>query len=332
MARITPFWLPVVAGLLLCPAAPLRSGGPASEPAAAPDLATQRVLPSYDDQGNLLLPGDYQRWVLAGSSLGLSYSEGAQGHEMFHHTLIEPTAYRHWSETGEFREGTMFVLLLHGIGEGVLPSRRGRFANEVHGVEMSVKDTPRSGGWAYYAFGGMDGLRDRAQAFPNSACSDCHAEHAQRDNVFLQFYPLLEKAAPAGTAAAMPAPDAAEVSAREAPAEPSPVRDETAQAAAPLALVGLDPVLLVDGREEMGKGEIVMTHEGYRYQFVSEPTRARFELEPERYSIQNETCPVAPGTPIDPGLFAVHDGKIYAFATEGCVATFEADPDTYVGG
>ena len=34
--------------------------------------------------------------------------------QMFNTTLIEPTAYKHFVDTGEFREGTMLVLLLQG--------------------------------------------------------------------------------------------------------------------------------------------------------------------------------------------------------------------------
>ncbi len=71
---------------------------------------------------------------LAGSSLGLSYAEGgAQGaHQMFNTTLIEPSAYRHFVETGEFREGTMFALILQGIGTNATPARQGQFATDVH--------------------------------------------------------------------------------------------------------------------------------------------------------------------------------------------------------
>ena len=70
-----------------------------------------------------MLPADYRQWVLAGSSLGLSYAEGGAqgvGMQMFNTTLIEPTAYRHFVETGEFRDGTMLVLLLQGIGTNAL--------------------------------------------------------------------------------------------------------------------------------------------------------------------------------------------------------------------
>ena len=89
-------------------------------------------------------------------------------------------------------------------------------------------------------------------------------------------------------------------------------------------------MLLVSGQEEMGKPEIIAVHKGRQYQFVSEPNRARFAGEPDRYSIQNDSCPVVIGVPIDPSFFAVHEGRIYGFATTDCVLQFKSHPSEYV--
>jgi hypothetical protein len=278
---------------------------------AQPGAEPEQVRPRYASDGALRLPDDYRRWVFVGASLGLSYSAGQPGMEMFHETLMEPTAYQHFADTGTFREGTMLALLLHGTGEGEMPARRGRFAAEVHGVELAVKDSShRAEGWAYYNFGGMSGLRPTAPAMPKESCYNCHVQHARRDNVFLQFYPLLAEAAGLTRAASAP---------------PAPRARETT-----LALRGLDPVLLVEGREEMGKPEIVSSHGPHRYQFVSEPNRVRFESDRAKFSIQNSTCLVVPGAPLDPSLFAVHDRRIYAFATSDCVDEFKRRPAEFV--
>jgi Cytochrome P460 len=176
---------------------------------------------------------------------------------------MEPTAYKHFVETRTFREGTMLALLLHGTGENVLPARRGRFASDVHGVEMAVKDSAhRPEGWAYYDFGGMTGIQKTAQAASKDSCYSCHVQHAKRDNVFLQFYGLLAEAANVKVGAAAHEPAA-------------------------LAIAGLDPVMRAMGREEMGKPEIVETHGAYRYQFVSEPNRARFAADPDRFEAES---------------------------------------------
>jgi hypothetical protein len=101
---------------------------------------------------------------------------------------------------------------------------------------------------------------------PKDTCYSCHLQHARRDNVFVQFYPMLL--------------DAAHVTLGAAAAETA--------APAALALQGLDPVLLADGREELGKPEIVATSGGYRYQFVSEPNRARFVADPARFAARRQ--------------------------------------------
>jgi YHS domain-containing protein len=301
---------------------------PPSQASAPAEATAQPAMPRYNGAGALQLPQDWRRWVFVGSSLGLSYAEGGPantGMEMFHETLMEPTAYEHFAKTGTFREGTMFALVLHGTGEGVLPARRGRFAAEIHGVEMAVKDSKhRSEGWAYYNFGGMNGIRNTAQAMPKESCYNCHIQHAKRDNVFLQFYPMLEDVAPRPVAAHENHTSAGAAPAGHAAAAQQP------QTIPPLAIGGLDPVLLVTGQEEKGKSEIVADHKGYRYQFVSEPHRATFASNPQQYAIQNDTCPVVAGAPIDPSLFAVHEGKIYALATPDCVQQFKARPTEYV--
>ncbi len=310
LLRVAP---PLLALLTLLVASTVLLGTAVSQ-----TTTTELRMPEYDEEGRLLLPEDWRRWVFIGASLGLSYSEGAGGTEMFHETLIEPSAYEHFARTGEFRDGTMLALLLHETGESALPQRRGRFAGDLGGFEMAVKDSRRLELWSYYGFAGRAGLRSEAAAIDAGACNACHTEHAAHDNVFLQFYPLLAEVAPSGTVFASNAGVATELVA-EAPAG---VPD--------LALDGLDPVLLVDGHAELGKAEIVTTYEGFTYRFVSEPTRARFEEDPERYGFQNDSCPVISGAPIDPSLFAVHGGKLYAFASVNCVRQFEAEPERYV--
>ncbi len=196
--RRSPHLLLLLAVLAAIFGALVLAGQEGPSPTAQPT-----VRPSYDAAGNLLLPTDWRQWVLAGTALDLSYNEeaGDADHHMFHHVLIEPTAYQHFAATGEFREGTMFVLTLHGATEGVLPQRHGSFAGEMHGLEMAVKDSSRvPEGWAYYGFGGMAGLTDRAQPDPKERCYACHVAHAAKDNVFLQFYPQLADVAPAPNA------------------------------------------------------------------------------------------------------------------------------------
>ncbi len=66
--------------LLLALAAPV--GLAVLSAAATTRPAAETRMPAYDEEGALLLPDDHRTWILAGASLGLSYTEGnAGGHE-----------------------------------------------------------------------------------------------------------------------------------------------------------------------------------------------------------------------------------------------------------
>ena len=158
---------------------------------------TSPAMPRYDANGALHLPDDYLRWTFVGASLGLSYNDEPPQRESFNHTLMEPTAYDHFVRTGEFREGTMLALLVRGTEADAMPARHGRFASDVLAVELAVKDKERvEVGWAYYDFrGGANALTTAQPQPPGNRCYACHIDHAARDNVFLQFYPLLADAA-----------------------------------------------------------------------------------------------------------------------------------------
>jgi YHS domain-containing protein len=98
-----------------------------------------------------------------------------------------------------------------------------------------------------------------------------------------------------------------------------------------VALKGLDPVLLVKGKEEKGSDKFSVTKGGFRYFFSTAENKAAFEKEPKVYQIQLDgTCPVVPGAEGDPELFVVHKERIYIFATPGCVDSFKANPGTFV--
>jgi hypothetical protein len=156
----------------------------------APEEGARQFTP--DDE--LVLPEGVERWVAVGSSLGLGYSaaEVQRGDESFHTVLLEPRAYDHYRGTGRFPDGTMLALVIRARAPRVAPARAGQVAGELIGIEMAVKDTARfAGGWGYFDFGRrLAGAT--ARPFPPARCAACHAVHGARDNVFLQFYPVLQ--------------------------------------------------------------------------------------------------------------------------------------------
>ncbi len=168
-----------------------------AEPGAKPSLDGMAV-PAYTVDGELIRPEGYRTWVFVGASLGLSYSEGAaerEGPGAFTNVYIQPEAYRYFMATGEFPEGTMLPMDVFGPGSRESINQAGYFEKDFLGMEVAVKDSERyPEGWAYLSFRDRaGGLRPSASAFPKDRCYDCHAEHAATDNVFTQFYPMLQR-------------------------------------------------------------------------------------------------------------------------------------------
>ena len=130
----------------------------------------------------------------------MSYGPAARaaeltGHVMFDNVFVQPQAYDAFLREGVWPEGTMFVLELRGAETQRPPNNRGYFQTDLHGVEVSVKDSSRfKGRWAYFDFGQQ--ARSAAPQ-PDSGCFACHARHAAVDMTFVQFYPALQRVKPA---------------------------------------------------------------------------------------------------------------------------------------
>ena len=153
--------------------------------------------PQYDASGKLVRPGDTDRWVFLGTGLNLNYVEGAQGDgDVFTTTYMEPSAYQAFVDTGVFPEGTMTALMGYRAGSGAPPAKAGKYLGERVLFEMSVKDSKKNPKdvWTYYGFRGDS---TAGEAHPTARCQACHAQNAQTDLVFTQFYPNLRKPASA---------------------------------------------------------------------------------------------------------------------------------------
>ena len=106
-----------------------------------------------------------------------------------------------------------------------------------------------------------------------------------------------------------------------------------AQPKAPeIAIEGLDPVLLVEGREVQGQNDVRTVHAGFEYLFASVESKARFEKDPKRYAVQLEGACARMGAPTsgNPDLYSVHDGRIYLFGSAECMRAFQATPQKYL--
>lgn len=165
--------------------------------------ATGRQLPAYTATGELVLPKNFHEWVFVGSPLTPNALNGGKANfPEFHNVYIEPGSYEIYKKTGVFPEGTMFVkelqLLLpadHPDGSTDEPSGRGYFPGPFNGADVTVKDTKKyeaSGGWGYYNFNHHEPKAATAKLRPVEECGYCHIASAKRDDVWTQFYPLLD--------------------------------------------------------------------------------------------------------------------------------------------
>jgi hypothetical protein len=163
----------------------------------APGLKSM-VKPKYSEGKELMLPEDYRTWVFVGASIGLSYSESTRTDAAatpgaFHHIYIQPEAYAHFKQTGQFPEKTMLVMEVHKADQKVSINKGGFFEGERVAVEVALKDREKfEEGWAYFDF--ANGRKKTSSAFPKASCFNCHKEHGADDNVFTQFYPVLREA------------------------------------------------------------------------------------------------------------------------------------------
>ncbi|WP_206107908.1 DJ-1/PfpI family protein [Paludisphaera rhizosphaerae] len=96
-----------------------------------------------------------------------------------------------------------------------------------------------------------------------------------------------------------------------------------------IVLKGLDPVSLLEGREQKGEERFASTKGPFRYLFADAEHKARFDKEPGRFAAQGDKCTVMPKVPANPDLFLVHEGKLFLFGSPRCVASFKADPAAY---
>jgi Cytochrome P460 len=176
-----------------------------------------RYLPEYNAAGDLLLPKGFHEWIYVGSPLTpialnggkacpeppSSSSGPCTGFPEYHNVYIEPGSYEIYKQTNTFPEGTIFIKELqltlpaqNPDGSRTEPSGRGYFPGPWNGADVTVKDTKRyaaSDGWGYYNFNHHEPKAPTAKVKERGECAYCHIGSAKKDDVWTQFYPLLDK-------------------------------------------------------------------------------------------------------------------------------------------
>jgi cytochrome c553 len=158
----------------------------------------------FNDQGELVRPTDYRSWVFVGTPVTPNdMNNGEAPFPDFHNVYIDPASYRHYVQTGKFRQGTVLVKELVSVGSKQATSGNGYFMGDFLGLETTIKSKDRypdePGNWAYYSFGHSYPLAAAAKPFDTNSCNSCHEGSAADDFVFTQYYPVLRAAKGAKT-------------------------------------------------------------------------------------------------------------------------------------
>jgi len=169
----------------------------ADDAAAAPKANLDIARVTAD--GKLQKPADLTNWVFLGASLGMGYNPGsfnASRPGQFQVVLMEPTAYRHFVETGTYAPGSMFLLSFYDSDTQKRSiNQNGYTQADLTNYEIHVVDAAKNAdGHVFYLFGAND--TEGRPLPPGNACARCHVQHGAFDGTFAQFYPTLRPRIP----------------------------------------------------------------------------------------------------------------------------------------
>jgi len=180
------------------------AGAPAATQAETHDDSAR-----YAEGNALILPADYREWMFLSSGLGMVYegeerpASDSPRPPRFQNVFVNRSAYNAFRETGEWPNGSVFVLEIRASASDDSINRSGRFQSNIVFLEAEVKDSRFEGGWAFYNYGRPESLPATAKPLVGDRvepCFTCHTEHAAVEMTFVQFYPtLLESAREKGT-------------------------------------------------------------------------------------------------------------------------------------
>ena len=169
--------------------------------------AEPHYVAQYTQSGEMILPPDsiWREWVYVGSPLTPNaLNDGKASFPEYHNVYIQPWAYEVYKRTNQFPDGTiMFKELQLTLGPAQNPdgsvteqSGRGYFPGAFNGADVTVKDTKRfaaTGGWGYFDFNHHEPKAPSAKVEPRDQCAFCHFAGAKKDEVWTQFYRILDK-------------------------------------------------------------------------------------------------------------------------------------------
>lgn len=152
--------------------------------------------PQFTNDGKLVRPEGYRRWVYVSSGYGMSYSQKASDSmQMFTNVFVIPASYDYYLAHGTWPDKTIFVLELYGSTSQGSINKHGQYQNEFMGLDVEVKDEKRfPDKWAYFGFDAGEKAAS-ANTPSRNECWQCHETNAAVEHSFVQFYPELLKVA-----------------------------------------------------------------------------------------------------------------------------------------
>jgi hypothetical protein len=158
-------------------------------------IAQDSSSSDFTADGKLRRPADPREFVYLSGGLGMAYGPArdlAAGEPPFTNVYVKPAAYRAFMKSGQWPDGSVFLLeVRRGVAHASIDTG-GRTQGAALALEAAVKDTTRypDGGWAYFSFGGAQKLVASALPEPRTAsCYGCHSKHGAVEWTFTQFYP-----------------------------------------------------------------------------------------------------------------------------------------------
>ena len=166
-----------------------------------------RYMPQYSSSGEMLLPPDniWRTWVFVGAPLTPNaLNNGAASFPEYHNVYMQPWAYEEYKKTNQFPEGTIMFKELqltlpppeNPDGSRTEPSGRGYFPGPFNGADVTVKDSKRyadTGNWGYFDFNHHEPKASMTAAQSRDKCAFCHIASAKKDEVWTQFYRILDE-------------------------------------------------------------------------------------------------------------------------------------------
>src|SRR5690349_7758390 len=145
---------------------------------AAPPRGTTAAV-EFTPNGKLKKPEGYRNWVSVGAVVTPNdLNDGEAAFPEFHSVYMDPESFAHYEKTGEFRDGTVIIKELIGVGAKEASSGKGYFMGDFRGLEASIKDSKRfkdePGNWAYFSFGHAYPLKATTAKNAIASCNQCH--------------------------------------------------------------------------------------------------------------------------------------------------------------